>query len=408
MKATFNQLTAFLLRHQNYWRFEPFLQSLCSCYPTAWQEGLPPLIDWLNTLDYQYVEAMQNDPKRHMTELGQFFPDMMAYQQLLEQSSLTTETVQHPLADETRLLTGVPGRKVAQILAITHEIERQPGVKGPWVEWCSGKGYLGRLLAFRYQAPVVSFEYQQALCDSGQVFADQQHLPMHFVQGDAFDASASQLLTSHSHVVALHACGDLHTVMLKHAVANGCQAISFSPCCYHLIQAERYQPMSLTAQQSALLLSRNELRIPLQETVTGGERVRRHRQTEMVYRLGFQALGKDVLGFCDYETVPSIKKSLLDSGFAHFCQWACDQKGWVLPASVDWHHYQRIGEQQFLLMEKLSLVQGGFRRLLEWWLILDRMLFLEEHGYDVTVSEFCTRATTPRNFFIQGRKRHSR
>ena len=404
MKATFNQLTAFLLRHQDYWRFEPFLQSLRSHYPSAWQQGMPDLVKWLETLDYQYVEAMQDDPKQHLTQLGRFFPEIGEYQQLLQCSARAPQTVQPSQGVESRLLTGVPGRKMTQILAITQEIDRQSGIKGPWIEWCSGKGYLGRLLAYRYQAPVVSFEYQQALCDDGQAFADQQHLPMHFVQGDAFDAKASSLFASKAHVVALHACGDLHTVMLKHAVANHCQAISFSPCCYHLIQTECYQPLSVTAQQSALLLSRTELRIPLQETVTGGERVRRHRQTEMVYRLGFQALGKDVLGFCDYETVPSIKKSLLDSGFAHFCQWACDQKGWGLPASVDWHHYQRIGEQQFLLMEKLSLVQGAFRRLLEWWLILDRVLFLEEHGYDVTVSEFCPRAITPRNFFIQGRK----
>ena len=405
MKATFNQLTEFLLRQQDFWRFEPFLQSLHFGYPSAWQQNMPQLIDWLTKLDLKHVEALQDDAKLHIAELSPFFPEIVELQYSLNSFVLPTEIAQQPQGAESRLLTGVPGRKMAQILAITQEIGRQSGVKGPWLEWCSGKGYLGRLLAYRYQAPVVSFEFQQALCNDGQAFADQQHLPMCFVQGDAFDANAKTLFESKAHVVALHACGDLHTVMLKHAVEHHCQAISFSPCCYHLIKSESYQPLSVTAQQSALLLSRNELRIPLQETVTGGERVRRHRQTEMVYRLGFQALGKDVLGFGDYETVPSIKKSLLDSGFTHFCRWACDEKGWTLPAAVDWCHYQSIGEQQFQLMEKLSAVQGAFRRLLEWWLVLDRMLFLDEHGYDVTVSEFCSRAITPRNFFIQGMKR---
>ncbi|MBW7436181.1 hypothetical protein, partial [Escherichia coli] len=54
--------------------------------------------------------------------------------------------------------------------------------------------------------------------------------------------------------------------------------------------------------------------------------------------------------------------------------------------------------------EKLSLVQQGFRRLLEMWLVCDKALFLEEQGYQVSVNEFCPREVTPRNLLIHAKQ----
>lgn len=140
-----------------------------------------------------------------------------------------------------------------------------------WLEWCAGKGYLGRILAGVTQQPVVSFEYQAELCCSGQQEADALQLPMQFVQGDAFDERSAALFNSSTHAVALHACGDLHAKMLHYATSSHAAAISFSPCCYHLIRDNEYHAMSKVAAQSDLQLTRRELRLPLQETVTGGK-----------------------------------------------------------------------------------------------------------------------------------------
>ncbi len=129
------------------------------------------------------------------------------------------------------------------------------------------------------------------------------------------------------HAVALHACGDLHVRLMQYGSENGIAAMTISPCCYHLIQSEQYQPMSTQGRASSLSLSKQELRIPLQQTVTGGERVRRHRQQEMVFRLGFDLITRQVLGMEEYQPVPSVRKSQLSEGFEPLCRWAADQKG---------------------------------------------------------------------------------
>jgi hypothetical protein len=123
----------------------------------------------------------------------------------------------------------------------------------------------------------------------------------------------------------------------------------------------------------------------------------------MSYRLGFDELLRAELGLMDYLPIPSIKKSQLSEGFVAFCQWAAQQKGIELP-NVDYTRFQHCGEQRFWAMERLSLVQSGFRRLLELWLVLDKAMYLEERGYQVTLSEFCKRDVTPRNILVHACK----
>ncbi|MGL4830743.1 MAG: SAM-dependent methyltransferase, partial [Vibrio sp.] len=96
-----------------------------------------------------------------------------------------------------------------------------------------------------------------------------------------------------------------------------------------------------------------------------------------------------------------IQKSQLSLGFAAFCAWAIKEKGIVLDLKgIDVAHFEQIGLLRFWQMERVSLVQEGFRRLLELWLVLDKALYLQESGYQVSVTEFCERQVTPRNLMV--------
>ena len=53
---------------------------------------------------------------------------------------------------------------------------------------------------------------------------------------------------------------------------------------------------------------------------------------------------------------------------------------------------------------RLEQVQHLFRRPLELWLVLDIALFLEEHGYQIQLSELCDASLTPRNLLLQASK----
>lgn len=397
MSRQFQSLDSFLIANQAFWRFEPFFASQQLDLP--WCDSEPQLCAWLNALSENEINAFKQDNAKLLEAMSAYFPQLS---QISQWVSSLPQLKCEGFALDRGVETGVPGRKLEQILSMG-EAALTAHNGSEWLEWCSGKGFLGRILASQSSQPVTSFEYQQALCDSGQAEADKQQLPMTFVQGDALSERSLEVFNERQHAVALHACGDLHVSLLTKGVDKQLPAMTISPCCYHLIEAEIYQPLSKLAQLSQLALTKSELRIPLQETVTGGERVRRHRMQEMTYRLGFDALLRECLSIEQYQPVPSIKKSLLSDGFEAFCQWACERKGIELP-KVDFERFEAKGMSRYWQMERISLVQQPYRRVLELWLAFDKVLYLEDNGYEVELSEFCPRETTPRNLLIHAKK----
>lgn len=396
MQQRFKTLDTLLQIQQELWRFEPFFQSLNDQLP--WVEHYPKLCDWLNSLTSEQIDELKGDTSKLVDSIATHLPNIHSLISLSNLERISLKGIEL----ERGVDSGVPGRKLTQIVAmgeaaLTHHNGSE------WLEWCSGKGFLGRILASQSQQKVTSFEYQQPLCDSGQAQADSQGLPMTFVQGDALTDSAENVLNQHQHAVALHACGDLHVSLIKKGVSRNLPAMTISPCCYHLIQSDQYEALSQLGKASKLKLTKSELRIPLQETVTGGERVKRHRFEEMRFRLGFDLLLRSECGFEHYEPVPSIKKSMLSEGFKAFCQWAAAQKQITLP-DVDFNAYLELGERRYWNMERLSLVQQVFRRSIELWLVLDKAIYLEQESYHVTVKEFCSKSVTPRNILIQAER----
>ncbi|MEE3878294.1 methyltransferase [Vibrio sp. YYF0003] len=393
MNTRFQFINDCLIDNQSLWRFDPFQSSIHPVLP--WQEQYPDLCQWLASLSPLEIERLKVKPEEALAEISAYLPVLKL---LSEHTHLETMPLQG-LDLDRGLDSGVPGRKLEQIVAMG-EAAIQSHYGEEWLEWCSGKGYLGRILTTQTDQPVTSFEYQQSLCDSGQSAANEHQWKMTFIQGDAFDAKAKAVFEPTQHAVALHACGDLHVRLLQYGCEAGVSAMTISPCCYHLIQGETYQPLSEIAQHSTLVLSKQELRIPLQQTVTGGERVRRHRQQEMIFRLGFDLLTRQVLGIEEYQPVPSIRKSQLSEGFEAFCLWAAEKKAIDISQSIDFNKFETLAEQRFWHMERMSLVQLVFQRPLELWLALDKVLYLEQRGYRASLSEFCAKTVTPRNILI--------
>lgn len=330
--------------------------------------------------------------------------------------------------DEAHFSAHIKGRKWQQITAF---VQHLPQLNLPVLEWCAGKGHLGRLIAKARSAEVVSLELQAPLCEAGQAFADKWQLSQTFICADAFaigaehavtntpittstttttveaqaeHASNANPLTAQQQAVALHACGDLHVRLLTLAAEAGTQALAISPCCYHLIQASHYQPLSILAQQSSLKLSRHDLQLPLQQSVIANPKQQALRHQEIAWRLGFDALQRECRQIDEYLPLPSLKQSQLSGSFTDFCLWAAETKAVNLAKNRDFEAWLDVGRQRQQLTRRIDLVAHLFRSALEQWLILDRACFLQEQGYGVCVGEFCANSVTPRNTLILAQK----
>jgi len=380
----FTALDSLLMNTRSYWQCTAFD---FDCLP--W----PELHDPLTALTDQDVAELDTDQAQLYQFFSPYIPGIEQLSQLASLPVITSSRTDYPFW----ISNGIKGRKFTQLQDFVGAL---PANYQPILEWCAGKGHLGRMLAFNGAPSVHSIELQSHLCEQGQKSAQQQGLAMQFSQADVLTDNTQDFFNPQTHAVALHACGALHQTFMHQASAAKVTQISFSPCCYHLFTENNYQAMSEQAKRSALNLTHRDLKLALQETVTAPSRVGKVRKTEVEWRLGFDALRKSLTGESAYVSVPSVNKAIFSDSFESFCKWAADKKALKLPKDIDYNKFLLIGQARKKITERVELVRHVFRRAIEVWLVLDRALYLQQQGYNVSVSTFCEKQLTPRNILI--------
>jgi len=388
--ARFTALDAFLIEHQALWKPRPF-----TYLSLPWETAYPELASWLRGRSLEDAERAHNHPA-DLADAPEPFASLAA---LSAELSAVGELPEHALETPGhRLNVDVPGRKWQQIEAFASRLSfaSQPT---HWLDWCSGKGHLGRRLLGTGQQ-LTCIEYDPALVASGQALSQRRHLHALHVEQDVLAADAASVISAQHTTVALHACGDLHVRLMQLASAAGCQQMAIAPCCYNRIDRSEYQALSCAGMRSALQLSLEDLALPMSETVTAGARVRRQRDTSMARRLAFDLLQRQVRGVDEYLPTPSLPSAWLEKPFADYCRDLAALKELSTIGTPDWQALEAAGWQRLAEVRNLELLRGLFRRPLELWLNLDRAIFLAEQGYVVRLGTFCDAPLTPRNFML--------
>ncbi|WP_265531592.1 methyltransferase [Pseudomonas saponiphila] len=390
----FQALNGFLLEHQALWRPRPFTH-----LQLPWETAHPELAQWLRQRSLEDAEAAHNQPEQLQAPAP--------FAQLAERSRILGTVAELPAATgpalHPRLNVDVPGRKWQQIEAFTASLQFHH-TPTHWLDWCSGKGHLGRRLLQAGQQ-LTCLEYDPALVANGEQLSRHHGLPARHVQQDVLAADAASHLNLQCTPVALHACGDLHVRLIQLASQQGCPQMAIAPCCYNRTRASHYQGLSTAAQASRLQLSLEDLALPMSETVTAGARVRRQRDASMARRLAFDLLQRQVRGIDQYLPTPSLPSHWLDEPFADYCRHLAALKDLSTVDCQDWAALEAAGWQRLAQVRNLELLRGLFRRPLELWLVLDRALFLQEQGYAVRLGTFCEAALTPRNLLLLAERR---
>ncbi|MFJ4142022.1 methyltransferase [Pseudomonas sp. NPDC089734] len=393
LRSRFRALDSFLFAHQSLWRPRPFTQQ-----HLPWEAQYATLAQWLRQRTLAQAEAAHNHPEQ--VDAPYPFP------QLADEASALTQVGALPVypleAVAARQSVDVPGRKWQQIEAFASHLDFRH-TASHWLDWCSGKGHLGRRLTQAGQQ-LTCLERDPALVEAGRKLSARQNIEaMHIEQDVMADDTWRHLKPEHT-PVALHACGDLHVQLMHIASQTGCVQMAIAPCCYNRTRFDEYQALSREGQSSALKLSRDDLGLPLSETVTAGARVRRQRDTSMARRLGFDLLQRALRGVDEYLPTPSLPVSWLDKPYNEYCCELAELKNLPAPGQQDWSRLEATGWQRLAQVRNLELVRNLFRRPLELWLVLDRAMYVQEHGYSVSVGTFCDSQLTPRNLLVLAQK----
>ncbi|MBB6520465.1 methyltransferase [Pseudoteredinibacter isoporae] len=392
-KDLFANLCADLQVQKEYWQSNAFREP-----ELAWRDHLPKLHTALLALDDGQLAEMESDN----AILGKFiqrylpgFKALLSAADCVPSLSLSLPEVPH----EMRFFANhIPGRKWQQIQYFSAHME---GRGERFVDWCCGKGHLGRYIARSRSAEVLGLEWDPVLVEEGRAMSlSLKAGAMDLKCCDVLSSESTQHLTGKDHVLALHACGDLHRELLNAAVAESMQAVSIAPCCYQKIRAEKHRFLSRLGQEQVLELRRQDLHTIVQETVTAPGAVRRRRIQLQQWRLGFDVLQRQLRGIDEYLSTPSLPQSALKLGFAGFCRLLAERRELPLTDEPDWDYFEKQGEQRFAEARRLDLLRLAYRRILEITVLLDQMLFLQEQSFQVELVEFCPKELSPRNLLI--------
>lgn len=378
------ELQSVLQAHETFWRPSPF-----HVERPAWTEAQPALADAVLGLDDATLERLVGDPDACRAWLAPRLPIVPMLDDLCALPPLAPRELPPRAAHADRF---IPGRKLAQIDAFA---AHGPAVTAPLLEWCAGKGHLGRRLALVDRVPVNLLEIDPALCRAAQRLADASGVEQTVICADALDAAARRHVRGRS-VVALHACGELHRTLVRHAAHDQAHGYRIAPCCYHLGATGAYRPVS---REAALSLDERTLRLAVTETVTAPRKVRTRLARDQAWKLGFLALRNEIEGNPQRSFKP-VPTAWLALDFAGYCRALARREGVKLPAAVDWDRWQAIGERRRAEVRRLELVRHAFRRALEVWLVMDLARGLEDAGFAVHAGPFCARTLTPRNLLL--------
>lgn len=389
LRARQTALEAALQGGEIFWREMPFRVTR-----PAWVDRYPDIDAELMALSRADLLALLDDNVALITWLAQRaeLPSLRA-----ELIAVPRTSPSMPSVGDSRHNWGIPGRKLEQIeafLACSGEFSAEA------LEWCSGKGHLGRIRHLRSGAPVISLEIDETLCQQGQALADRAGARAHrFVCMDALSPEAAAL-TAGRHALALHACGDLHRQLVQHAVGGGSAGLDIAPCCYYRLNALDYRPFS---RASTLQVSRDELHLAVTETVTARPREIRGRDRETCWKLAFVAWREGVQGE-PYRTFKPVPDAWLRLDLAAFMARMCEREAIPAPPDAAIPSLEREATHRLDVMMRRSVVRLAFRRILELWLVCDLAEPLLGAGFEVSIREFCDRQLTPRNLLLSARR----
>lgn len=380
-------LESALLAGEPFWREMPFRVER-----PGWVERYPDIDAALHALSDQALAQLLGDNAALVTWLAS----------RVQIDGLSPNLIDVPRApqglppSDGREAWGIPGRKLSQIeafLAATDPPDAEV------LEWCSGKGHLGRLLTVRHGTPVTSLELDAVLCAEGGALASRAGATaQRFVAADAFSPASAALLHGRS-AMALHACGDLHRSLVTETVRHGGLGLDIAPCCYYRLRTSSYDPFF---KGSRLALSRDELRLAVTETVTAPAREIRGRDHEAAWKLAFVAWRE--AGGEPYKTFKPVPEAWLRLPFPAFMAQVCAREQIAAPRPASMAELEAEGWRRMRVMMRRSVVRQAYRRILELWLVCDLAEPLIAAGYRVSLREFCDRRLTPRNLLLSARQ----
>lgn len=267
----------------------------------------------------------------------------------------------------------------------------------------AGHGHLARDIAARTPIRVVGLERDAALTDRARRLPRSGGLS--FELADVLTAGLS--LGATDCVLGLHACGELGDVLVRSVASQARSALLVGCCLQKRRQASRAPLMASRARSADVDLPKHLLGLSnYTAREEGVEASRRENLAAKERRMALHRLLSDaglVLHFG--AEMDGLNRRAAHGDLGAMIARAFPARGLALPSAASIADAVRWAATQHGRVRRLALPRALLARVLEVFVLVDRALYLETHGFDVRVGTAFESAISARNLTLVARRK---
>lgn len=402
----FDQIASLLKTHKNIW-FNEVIQS----YPEVINYYKREWIDQLAKLDDKALWALDCQSDLSQVPSGTFRDE-------LEKVSKLSEIKKREVGDLgdlcDRAFNKVKLKKRHEILTlakILEEIQRDHPFSH-LVDIGGGVGHLARIMAHYKGVECISLDINSEFQEFGKQRLEKYPKPddakevtfiTHDFSCNLTSSETKEIFTKDSFSLGLHTCGPLANRHLDVVLKNDTRGLINFGCCYNRLDVNEDTNISQKAKNNALLLSPYSLTLACRGHDGMDFKDFLHKKKVKSYRYGLQLLLMDKFS----------EKELIPVGDAHHSLYQESFSTYVLNrlAGIEYSHKLSASEiEDFYKLTKTSkileelflinIIRWRFGRLLEVYILLDRVLYLQEQGRTPELFQLFDLSLSPRNIAI--------
>lgn len=400
-KKRFQEIALFLKPYQRIWQNEIML-----LYPEPLGD-IPK--DWIADLArFTGSEELIQLERKQVFELIQH-PELIKFYQDIEALSVVPKIPELPSFPEKKnsFLYMIPKKQheIKRLAPFVNEFYRTEEID-KILDIGGGIGHLAQTLSSHYGLQTASLDMDPVLQQTGKERNGTELVEYIHVKVDENDETFQKLLTKNHMTLGLHTCGPLAVHQLKAGAKQQIKGMINFGCCYEKLQKfPQAQNLSQAAKEldSPIVFNFFALTLATRAHRKMTEKDHELKKKVKYYRYAIHMLLHDEYDIKELKTLGNSSPKLYDEDFATYVTHQFERLDLPLRhSSSELNAYLNQSARQELLWNMLTaeLIRNAFGRLMELYLLLDRVLYLEEQGYRVELLEFFDEPLSPRNLGI--------
>lgn len=383
---------------------------------------------WQNEIMLLYPDPLGNIPQPWIDDLARFTgseeliklerkevfglienPDLIKFYQDIEALSKVPKIPELPQFPEKKnsFLYMIPKKQheIKRLAPFVNKFYQDEGIE-KILDIGGGIGHLAQTLSSHYSLKTASLDMDSVLQQTGKGRNGSGPVEYIHVRVDEDDQTFQNLLTKNHMTLGLHTCGPLAVHQLKAGAKKKIQGMINFGCCYEKLQKfPQAQNLSQAARSLEDPITFNFFSLTLATRAHRKMTEKDHELKKKVkyYRYAIHMLLHDEYEIKELKTLGNSSPKLYDEDFATYVTQQFERLDLPLKhSSSELNKFFNQQARQELLWKMLTaeLIRNAFGRLMELYLLLDRVLYLEEQGYQVELLEFFDEPLSPRNLGI--------